>query len=236
MLVSLILIVLTTASCTTTTPEAEPEDDSQPTAQVILRISGSGSTTAILTAIQDAFETDTSGYKLEILSGSGTGGGVEGSIKGQLDVAAMARLPKDEEAAQDVEFLLLGQAGAGIITHADIGEIGLTIDQIKAIFSGEVTNWSEVGGADQVIILYVRDEDDSSTKALRRAIIDDIPFSGEAQVLTSQSDMLTAVAGTPSSIGIATWPEGMKCKQSLWMGFCPMTRLIRWSLFWALVI
>ncbi len=202
MLVSLSLIVLATASCTTTTPETE--EASQPTVQVILRVSGSGSTTAILTGIQDAFETDTPGYKLEILPGSGSGGGVKGIIKGQLDVAAMARPLKDEEAAQDVEFFLIGQAGVGIVTHVDIEALDLTTDQIKAIFSGEVANWSEVGGVDQAIILYVRDEDDSSTKALRQTIIGDIPFTDKVQVLTSQGDMLTAVAGTPNSIGIAT--------------------------------
>ncbi len=208
MLVSLILVVLAAASCTTTTPEAEPEESLQPT-QVILKISGSGSTVAILDAIQDDFETDTPGYTLEILPGSGSGGGVEGIINGQLDVATMARPPKEEEAAQDVEFLLLGQGGVGIITHADIGELDLTTDQVKAVFSGEVTNWSELGGADQVIILYVRDEGDSSTVALRQTMIGDVSFSDEAQVLTSEGDMLTAVAGTPGSIGIATWPTAL---------------------------
>lgn len=197
-------ILLVTACASDTAAVAEPGPLAS---RITLKISGSGSTSPILGAVQAAFEADTPGYHLEVLPGSGSGGGVKGIIEGVLDVAAMARPPKAEEAAQGVEYVELGQAAQAIITHSEVGITNLTGDQVFAIFTGEITQWSEVGGPDLPLILYVRDESDSSTKALRSHIIDETPFAETvAQVFTSQSDMLAAVAGTPGSVGIATWP------------------------------
>jgi phosphate transport system substrate-binding protein len=204
---AIIAMLLLTACSSVTATEVEPTPVGP---QITLTVSGSGSVTAVLSAIQPMFEADTPGYRLRVLSGSGTGGGVKGIIQGVLDVAAMARPPKDEEVAQNVEYVAFGQAGQAVITHPDVGVANLTVAQVKAIFSGEVTRWSEVGGPDRPIVLYVRDEGDSSTKALRSVVMGDTPFAETvARVLTSQGDMQIAVAGTPGSVGIATWPAAL---------------------------
>ena len=209
-MVGLSLALLIVTGCSSAVAESAPSGATAPQKQVVLKISGSGSVTAILKAIQPAFETNTPGYRLEVLPGSGTSEGVKGIVQGVLDVAAMARPPKDEEAAQNVEYAEFGQAGQAVIIHPDMGISNLTSAQVAAIFAGEITNWAKIGGLDRPIILYVRDEGDSSTKALRSAIVGDTPFAESvAQVITSQSDMLTAVAGTPDSLGIATWPTAL---------------------------
>lgn len=163
----------------------------------------------ILAAIKPAFEADTPGYRLETLVGTGTGSGVQGVIKGVLDVAAMARPPKGEEVAQGVEYVEFGQSGVAVLVHPAVGVTNLAVEQIAAIFSAQVTNWSEVGGPDQLIILYVRDEAEASTKAMREAIFGDTPFPETAQVLTSQADMQVAVAGTPGGVGYGSWPSAV---------------------------
>ncbi len=202
-ILALTLLSFATVGCSSGASQATPVEVEDTT----FKISGSGSTTAVLAAIKPAFEADTSGMRLEILPGSGSGGGVEGVVAGKLDIAAMARPPKDDE---KVEFVELGQAGEGIITHPEVGVTNITSAQVGEIFSGQVLNWSEVGGADLPIILYVRDKDDSGTKALRSAYLGETPFSETvARVLTSQSEMLTAVEGTPGSVGIATWPTAL---------------------------
>jgi phosphate transport system substrate-binding protein len=178
-----------------------------PRSQITLTVSGSGTTTAILSGIKPAFEADVPGYNLRVLPGSGTGEGVEGVVKGLLDVAAMTRPPKDEEAAQGVEYVEFGESGVAMYTYPDVGITDLTTAQALAVFSGEITGWSEIGGSDTAIILYVRDEGESSTKVLRQAIFGDAPFPEIAQVLTSQADMQAAVAGTPGSIGYGSWPS-----------------------------
>ncbi|MBN1217996.1 MAG: substrate-binding domain-containing protein [Anaerolineae bacterium] len=182
----------------TPTPTPAPE-------RVILKISGSGSVTSVLDAVAPAFEADNPGYYVEVLAGSGTGGGVKGIISGVLDAAAMARPPKPEETEQGIAYVEFGKSGVAIYAHPDVTVTNLSTDQLKAVFSGEITRWSEVGGADEPIIWYVRDEGDSSTQALRDVIMGDVPFPEAAQVLTSQGDMLIAVAGTPHSVGFGTW-------------------------------
>jgi phosphate transport system substrate-binding protein len=199
-------LVLTLGACGGGVPEA-----ATPTAasQTTLRISGSGTVTSILSAIRPAFEADVPGYKLDVLAGTGTGGGVQGVLENVLDMAAMARPPKDEETAQGLAYVAFGQSGVAVYTHADVGITSLTTDQARAIFSGQVVNWSEVGGPDVTIILYVRDAGDSSTKALRQLVFGEVPFPETAQVLTSQADMQTAVAGTPGSVGFGSWPSAL---------------------------
>jgi ABC-type phosphate transport system substrate-binding protein len=145
---------------------SRPSQMPEPTvssAQVVLRISGSGTTTPILSAVKPAFEADIPDYCLELLPGSGTGGGVKGLTEGILDVAAMARPAKDEEAAQGVEYVEFGQSGVAVLVHPSVDVANLTRAQIVAIFSGEITNWSQVGGLDLNLMMYVRDEGESST-------------------------------------------------------------------------
>ena len=174
---------------------------------VTLKVSGSGTITNVLEALKPAFEAATPGYKLEVLSGSSTGSGVTGILEGVLDMAAMARAPKDEEAAQNIKYYEMGQVGQAIIAHPSVKDVdSLNTQQINDIFSGKITNWSEVGGPDMKIVLYVRDPDDSSTKGLRKAIIGETPFPDIATTLTSQGDMVISVEGTPGSVGVAAWP------------------------------
>jgi phosphate transport system substrate-binding protein len=207
---SLLVALLATLTLGFLTACGSPTPTTTPTpVKVVLTLSGSGTTTSILSAVKQAFEADVPGYSLNVLPGTGTGGGVEGIVQGQLDVAAMARPPKDAEADQGVEYVEFGQSGVAVYTHPDVGVADLTTAQVTAIFSGEITNWSQVGGADQAIILYVRDEGDSSTKALRQAIFGDTQFPETAQVLTSQADMQAAVAGTLGSVGFGSWPSAL---------------------------
>jgi len=190
------------------TPAPEPEPTAPP-ARATLKISGSGTVVPILRAIAPAFEADVPGFSLQVLAGTDTGGGVRGVAEGILDVAAMDRSPKDEETAQGLEYIEFGQSGVAVLVHMDVGVRALTTVQVKAIFSGEVTNWSKVGGSNLDIVLYVRDPGDSSTKVLRQTIFGDTPFPETAHVLISQADMQVAVAKTPGSVGFGSWPSAL---------------------------
>ena len=175
---------------------------------VILRASGSGTITLVLQALAPDFEEAVPNYKLEVLPGKSTGSGVTGILEGLLDVAAMSRKPKDEETAQNIKYYEFGLVGQALIVHPTVtGVESLSRQQVIDIFSGEITNWSQVGGPDMQIVLYARDEDDSSTKGLRKAVLGETPFAETAKTLFSQDEMVFSVEGTPGSIGIAGWPS-----------------------------
>jgi ABC-type phosphate transport system substrate-binding protein len=96
-----LVAVLFMTGCSPAAPAATPTPTDTP--RVTLTISGSGSVSSLLTAVETNFEAANPGYDLSILSGSGTGGGVQGIVDGTLNVAAMARPPRDEETAQGVQ-------------------------------------------------------------------------------------------------------------------------------------
>lgn len=189
-----------------------------PSPLVTLVVSGSGTITVVLKTLTPSFEEATPGYKLDVLESASTGKGVSGILEGILDVAAMARAPKEEETAKNIRYYEMGLVGQAIVVHQTVtGISSLSDQQLIGIFSGEITNWSEVGGPDMKIVLYVRDPDDSSTKGLRKAILGETPFPDTATVLTSQEDMIISVQGTPGAIGIAGWPTVLATKAKVQM-------------------
>jgi phosphate transport system substrate-binding protein len=208
-IVGVLLLLLAVAGCTsgssesaaTTAPATEPE--------VELTTSGSGTTTAILAAIAPSFEADMPGYRLNVLPGAGTGGGVDGIVTGMLDVAAMARPPKEDEAVEGVEYMEFGLSATAVYAHPSVGVTELTSSEIADIFYCEIENWSEVGGPDLPVVVYVRDEGDSSTKGLRSAVFGEELFPADVRILTSQSDMQAHVADTEGAVGFGSWPAAV---------------------------
>lgn len=203
---------VTVAGCSPAV-QAPPTPTAQPS-RTVVTISGSGTVTSVLEAMQADFEAAQSEYTLQILPGSGTGGGITGVMDGTLDVAAMARAPKEEETAQGLEFTTLGRAGVSFVVHPEVTVTDLTPEQVRGIFFGEITNWEEVGGDDLPIVVYVRDEGDTATSVLRSNLFEDTEFpETTAAVLTSARDMITSIEGTPGAIGFGTWP-GIKAANS----------------------
>lgn len=203
-LVSLALIVvLLLTACGSSLTQA-PTPTTPPL--ITLKTSGSGTITTVLEALIPAFEAAKPGYKLKVIPGNSTGIGVTGILDGTLDMAAMARVPSTEETAKNIQFFDMGQVGQAIIVHPSVKNItNLSRQQIVGIFSGKFTNWSQVGGPDLKIVIYIRNADDVSMKGLRKAILGEIPIPDTAKTLNSQEDMLVSVKDTPGAIGIASW-------------------------------
>jgi phosphate transport system substrate-binding protein len=210
LLVVVTLLVLVPAGCAPGGSDADPAGPAASDDGIVLTVSGSGTTTAILSAVASAFEADTAGYELKVLPGAGTGGGVQGVVGGMLDVAAMARPPKEEEIAQGIAYTEFGLSGVAVYVHPSVEVTELTGTQVTTILCCEIENWSEVGGPDLPIVVYVRDEGDSSTKALRALVIGDVAFPEEGvQVLTSQSEMQDSVEATVGAVGFGSWPSAV---------------------------
>jgi phosphate transport system substrate-binding protein len=207
--VGVMALLVVVAGCTSGSDEPAATTAPESEAEVVLKVSGSGTTTAILAAVATAFEADTAGYRLDVLPGAGTGGGVEGLIEGMLDVAAMARPPKDEEVAEGVEYMEFGLSATSFYAHPSVGVTDLTSSEVSAIFYCEIENWSEVGGPDLPIVVYVRDEGESSTKGLRDAVFGEEFFPSDIRILTSQSDMQDHVADTEGAVGYGSWPAAV---------------------------
>ena len=199
----IILLFLTGCSTFQSDPTAVPTND--PIEKITLKISGSGGTTPIIAALAPDFEVAHDNYEIETLTGTGTGGGVQGVIEEVLDVAAMGRAASNEE-MQTIRYVSLGFGGEIPIIHAELEINDLTVGELQGIFSGNIQNWSEVGGIDLPIIVYIRGLDSTHTTVIREHFLEDIEFVESAQVMGGMGDMVRVVAGTPGGIGYVNWP------------------------------
>lgn len=183
-------IILATIIATACSPqETATEVPVQPQTVTTFVTTGSGSVTAILSAIAEDFATDTPGYQIEVLTGSGTGGGITGITEKTLDIAAMARPPRDNEVEQGVQYFELGRGGVAFFVNQDVDVSNLTTEQVNGIYAGEIVNWSEVGGSNLAITAYTRDEGGSTMRQVREAVFGELEFPEAIQVMINQSDM-----------------------------------------------
>lgn len=205
----LVLLSLVLIGCKSDDDKDSDKDSSSnatAAAKVTLDISGSGTMVNILKAVEAEFEGANPNTDLNILDGTGTTAAIEGVFAGTLDVVGASREPRETELEQGLLYTHIGFSGVAFIVHPDVEVEGLASQQVVAILSGEITNWSEVGGQDLPIVLYVRDEEDSSTGALRDSLYGDAAFAETTTaVMTSAGDMVTVVEGTPGSFGFGTW-------------------------------
>jgi phosphate transport system substrate-binding protein len=207
----LIILTLILASCTSAAAGPAPVPTAAPQVKVV--ISGSGGTSTILKPLAEAFRQEHSNWSFEFLSGAGTGGGVKGALDGTLDLGAMARPPKEEELAQGVKYIHFATERIAIVTSQDISISNLTSQQVKDIFAGKITNWSEVGGPDAIINVLVRDEDESNTQVLREALFEEALFPAGAVVFTSEADLRKALTNSSQAIAYASY-GGLKLEKT----------------------
>jgi len=159
---------------------------------------GSTSMQKVISALGEAFMEDTGANFTYNATGSGTG--IKAVKDGTCDIGLSSRYLKDSEKAEGLQETILAIDGIAIIVHTDNSVVDLTVEQIAAIFKGEITNWSEVGGKDGEIVCIGREES-SGTRDGFESITDTEDACVYRQELTSNGAVLTAVAENPNAIG-----------------------------------
>jgi len=133
---------------------------------------------------------------------TGSGAGITGATDKTLDIGLSSRALKDDE-KNDVDGTTVALDGIAIIVNKDSKVADLTVDQLKQMFTGEITNWSEVGGDDGEIVLIGR-EAGSGTRDGFESIVDVKDSCKYAQELTATGAVISAVEANPLAIGYAS--------------------------------
>lgn len=131
---------------------------------------------------------------------TGSGSGVEAASNGSADIGLASRGLKDAEKEGGLVETVVAKDGIAIVVNAENPVSDLTVEQVAAIAKGEITNWSEVGGADAEIAFMGR-EAGSGTRGAFEEITETEDTCRYAQELTSTGAVKTAVATTPGGIG-----------------------------------
>ena len=162
---------------------------------------GSTSMKNVIAALTEGFAEVEPGVTVSY-DPTGSGAGITGAADKTLDIGLSSRTLKDDEKA-DVDGTTIALDGIAIIVNNASKVENLTVDQLKQMFTGEITNWSEVGGDDGEIVLIGR-EAGSGTRDGFESIVEVKDSCKYAQELTATGAVISAVEANPLAIGYAS--------------------------------
>ena len=163
---------------------------------------GSTSMANVIGALGEAFEENNENVTFTY-NPTGSGSGITAVAEGRCDIGLSSRSLKEEEKAQGLTETVLAFDGIAIIVNTDNPVKELDLETIAGIYTGEITNWQEVGGEDLEIVLIGR-EAGSGTRDGFESITGTENSCQYRQELTSTGDVITTVSGNPAAIGYAS--------------------------------
>ena len=162
---------------------------------------GSTSMESVIGALGEAFEANT-GIGVTY-NPTGSGSGITAVSEGRCDIGLSSRALKEEEKAQGLTETILAYDGIAIIVNPENPVSDLDLDTIAKIYTGEITNWKDVGGNDAEIVLIGR-EAGSGTRDGFESITGTEEACQYRQELTSTGDVIATVSQNPGAIGYAS--------------------------------
>ena len=163
---------------------------------------GSTSMEKVIGALGEQFMKDNDGITFTY-NPTGSGSGITAVSEGRCDIGLSSRALKDDEAASGLTGTTVALDGIAIIVNPENPVSDLTIEQIAAVYTGEITNWKDLGSSDAEIVLIGR-EAGSGTRDGFESITGTKDSCQYRQELTSTGDVIATVASNPNAIGYAS--------------------------------
>ena len=177
---------------------------------------GSTSMEKVINALGESFMQNNSGTTFTY-NPTGSGSGIQAVSEGRCDIGLASRSLKDDEKAGGLQETVLAYDGIAIIVSPENPVSDLSVEQIAKIYTGEITNWKDVGGNDADIVLIGR-EAGSGTRDGFESITDTKDKCQYRQELTSTGDVITAVSQNPNAIGYASLSADKDSVKALTVG------------------
>ena len=199
-------LILSLAACAKT-ESAPVSADTKPAAAAetltgTVATDGSTSMEKVIGALGEAFTQDNPGVTFTY-NPTGSSAGIQAVQEGRCDISLSSRALKDEEKAAGLTETVLAYDGIAVIVNPANRVEDLTLEQIAAVYTGQITNWSELGGEDAQIVLIGR-EAGSGTRSGFEEIVEVKDKCQYRQELSSTGDVITTVAQNPGAIGYAS--------------------------------
>ena len=187
---------------TDSSSDSQTEAPAETTLTGTVSTNGSTSMEKVIGALSEQFMADNSGVTVTY-DPTGSGAGIEAASNGSADIGLSSRALKDEEVAGGLTGTTVALDGIAIIVNAGSKVENLTVEQIAQIFTGEITDWSQVGGEASTISCIGR-EAGSGTRDGFESITETKDSCKLDQELTSTGGVIEAVAGNANAIGYAS--------------------------------
>ncbi|MCI9324474.1 MAG: phosphate ABC transporter substrate-binding protein [Lachnospiraceae bacterium] len=198
------IFCLTLAGCGQTPAGISGAGNNSESAKLTGTVATDGSTSMekVIGALGEAFENQNDGVTFTY-NPTGSGSGIQAVQEGRCDIGLSSRNLKEEEAAGGLEATILAYDGIAVIVSPENPVVDLDVETIAKLYTGEITNWKDVGGNDAPVVLIGR-EAGSGTRDGFESITDTKEQCQYRQELTSTGDVITAVAQNPDAIGYAS--------------------------------
>ena len=200
-----LVMALSLAACGSKTETEDNQNTDEPQTVTLsgsVALNGSTSMEKVVGALGEQFMADNSGVKVTY-DATGSGAGIEAASNGSADIGLSSRALKDEETSAGLVGTTVALDGIAVIVNPANGVENLTVEQIAQIFTGEITDWSELGGEAGTISCIGR-EAGSGTRDGFESITGTKDACKMDQELTSTGAVIEAVAGNPNAIGYAS--------------------------------
>ena len=199
------LLALSLAACGSepkTDDTAKTDDQTQTQLTGTVSTDGSTSMEKVIGALSESYMAANGGVTVNY-NPTGSGSGITAVQEGTCDIGLSSRALKDEEKSAGLKETVLAYDGIAIIVHPDNPVSDLSVEQIAKLYTGEITNWKDVGGNDAEVVLIGR-EAASGTRDGFESITGTKDACKLDQELTSTGGVIEAVAGNPNAIGYAS--------------------------------
>ncbi len=165
-----------------------------------LMVAGSTSVDFVSRALAEAFmakHTETSIMTQSI----GSSAGINAANEGTADIGSSSRYLREGEKEFGLSEFIIARDGIAVVVHPANDITDLTLEQVRGIFAGEITNWQEVGGADEEIMAVTREEGSGTRGAFEDMVMDDTYIGDGVIVQPSTGAVRSAVAGNEDAVG-----------------------------------
>jgi len=175
-------------------------------AQNFIRIKGSDTLINLVQRLAEVYMEENPNTAIAV-TGGGSGVGIASLIANRIDIADASRemKTKEVEAAHkngvDPVEIVIGIDGLSVIVNAENKINSLTLDQIGAIFRGEITNWNQVGGSDQVISLYGRQANSGTYVFFQELVLGKKDYSADMKRMNGNAQIVEGTAADKVGIG-----------------------------------
>ncbi len=189
----------------TQAPATEAPAEEAPAAEELsgtVNVNGSTSMADVIAALTEGFNEINPDVQINY-TGSGSGAGIEGVLAGTCDLGLSSRALSEDEKGQGAVENIVAKDGVAVVINPENTVTELSTEQIAAIYTGEITNWSEVGGPDAEIAVLGRDSASGTRSAFEEilGIEDACVYLNE---YSSTGDVIGNVASNPNAIGYAS--------------------------------
>ena len=187
----------------------ESGNDEQKSSGETVVIAGSTSVQPLSEVMAEEFMADNEGASVEV-QGGGSGQGIKSIEEGIADIGSLSREVKDEEKGSVKEEHIIAMDGVAVVVNTETETEDITIEELEKIYTGEITNWKELGGKDAEITVVSREEGSGTRGAFTEItgvlVKDDEGnetdnTTADALVQPSTGSVIKTVSSTPDSIG-----------------------------------